>query len=217
MAPYDWQASRWNNTMKYSQGRCSLAPFEPYDGKKNDAGLAPYGPPATDGKQVAKMWLGRSGPHVRKDVKHAWLFQSLGTITPADVGGTLELAVDVAAREHYPQSLGAGPQAGAGATAAFACGVSSTKAGREVGQAGTVDKLVRDGQTKTVRARLEIAPGLVGQELAVRISIANPEPSPAYGCHYHFDNVRCALGGPRDAVKVEAEGLATTSYSFSAK
>ena len=190
--PYDWQASHWKNTMKFSQGRCSLAPFDPYDGEKKDAALAPYGPAATDGKQVAKMWLGRRSSYVGEDVKHAWLFQSLGIVVPADVGKTLELAVDVAAREHYPQSCGAGPKAGAGVTATFACDVSSENAGREVGQPGKIDKLPRDGDTKTVHARLRIAPEFVGRELVVRLSIADPEPSPGYGCHYHFDNVRCA-------------------------
>ncbi len=202
IAPYGWQVSLWQNNMRFSQGRCSLAPFDPYDGKKTDASHAPYGPAATDGKQVAKMWLGRRSSYVAEDEKHAWLFQSLGTVAPADVGKTLELVVDVAAREHYPQSCGAGPKAGANVTTTFACGVTSMTSGREVGQPGKIDKLLRDGDTQTVRAQLRIIPELLGRELFVRLSIADPEPSSGYGCHYHFDNVQCAIIGEQEVLTV---------------
>jgi len=212
VTPYGWQASRWKNTMGYSQGRCTLAPFEPYDGKKESAALAAYGPAATDGKQVAKMWLGRRSSYIKEDVKHAWLFQSLGTVTPADVGKTVTLAVDAAAREHYPKSCGAGPKAGASVTATFARGVSQEDAGREIGKPGKIDKLSRDGQTKTVQAQLKITPELIGQELSVRLSIANPEPSPGYGRHYHFDNVRCGVSNEQEAVKIAPEGREGRRY-----
>lgn len=193
LPPYGWQASRWDNKMSYSQGRCTLAPFEPYDGQKKGASHAPYGPAATHGKQVAKMWFGRRGPYVREDVEHAWLFQSLGTVSPADVGKTLELAADAAAREHYPKSCGAVPKAGGSVTVTFACDVSPENPGREVGQPGRIDKLLPDGHTKTARAHVKITPELVGRALAVRLSITDTETSPGYGRHYHFDNVRCAV------------------------
>ena len=192
-APAGWKASTWKNVMSFSQGRCTLAPYTRDEGKKADSQRVIYSPAATAGKQVAKMWVGRRSKYVAEDVTHTWLYQRLGTIDEDDVGKTLELAADVASRETYPANCPELPKDGASITVAFAIGVSESEPGLDVGRVGRVEQLLRDHGTRTLTARLTIESALVGRELAVRLSVADPEPSPGFGCHYHFDNVRCQV------------------------
>ena len=188
MPPVGWKASTWKNKMNFSQGRCTLAPYTRGGRESGDASPF-YGPAATEGRQVAKMWLGCQSS-VSEDVTRTWLFQSLGTIDKRDVGRTLSLAVDVASRDTYPVAL---PKDGASVSVVFALGVSEAGPGEEVGRGGHLQHLRRDEGTTTLEARFTIQPEHVGRDLAVRLSVSDPEPSPGFGCHYHFDNVRCAV------------------------
>jgi len=49
-------------------------------------------------------------------------------------------------------------------------------------------------------------PDIVGHELAVRLSIEDPEPGPGYDSHYHFDNVRCVVSNEQGLAKSAPKG-----------
>ncbi len=187
--PLGWRAPPMPN--EYSEQRRVLYQRSPY----RESAESTLGPGATDGEQVALVWLRKPGGGSDDDISETWLYQSLGIVTADDVGKTLHLSADVTART---QLQGKTPMDdGATAETAFAVDVSDRGAGNAVGTPGQVPSLRRDHGVRTLQAALTIGPELIDRELSIRLTVAIPEPVRDASCYgqYHFDNVRCVVEG----------------------
>ena len=161
---------------------CQLSPYVSPEGATHN-----MGPGATDGKQVAVLSL-REDSHKYGTCLETWIFQPLGTVQPNDVGRTMVLQADVAARAGQHNIAGDGAKA----AAAFAVNVSKIKIGNVVGQAGIDESVLCAEGVQTLTATLKVDRGLIGKTLFVRLSVDNANPKSGDE-QYHFDNVRCQV------------------------
>ncbi len=159
--------------------------LSPYISPEGD--LYDVGPGATDGKQVAVLSLRKEGS-VDGMVLENWIFQSLGEIVASDVGKTIELKADVAAREGQHENLGDGAKA----TLCFATDVTTKNPGTVIGHAGVNQQVLCADGAQPLTATLTVDKKMVGEKLFIRLSLANDAPKSGSE-QYHFDNVRCRV------------------------
>ena len=146
---------------------------------------------ATDGRQVASLWLRDMLPGEK--VQTAWMYQSLGVVDKADVGKQLTAAADVAAKSWDRGSNSPPKGGGAAVEVAFAVGISDQSLGDTVGSAGRRPHLRQQDAVQTLDASLTVSEDLVGHELFLRIAVSGPAPDINRDI-YHVDNVRCVVG-----------------------
>ncbi len=169
---------------------------------------------ATDGRQVASLWLRDMLPGEK--VQAAWMYQSLGVVDKTDVGKQLTAAVDVAAKSWDRGSNTPPKGGGAAVDLAFAVGVSNKSLGDTVGNVGSWPSLRQQDAIQTLDANLTVSEDLVGHELFLRIAISGPALNIDRDI-YHVDNVRCVVGRLSDngsalpANRAKTDGSPTTN------
>ncbi|MBN1910719.1 MAG: hypothetical protein JW818_13320, partial [Pirellulales bacterium] len=162
---------------------CQLAPF-----RSTKAAHFSVFPEASDGRQVVLLSL--SDKHkIKGRVERTWIYQSLGTIQPSDVGKTLQLDADVSARR-WPKGMG--KRDGAKATVAFTTNVTEETSGQIVGTPGVDNKVLMSEGFHRLGAEFTPDEGSVGKELSVLLMVENPKPQ-STNDHYLFDDVHCRV------------------------
>lgn len=149
----------------------------PMNPGEHDGGQSPV---ASHGLQVANLNTRSSG------VTDTWIFQSLGIVEVEELGTTLMLEADVAARVFST------PHDGAEGMAAFVTGVSVDDMGVNVGdmRASALDPAVRQGEGfHGLLETITLDSDLLGEELWMRLSVHDPAPNTGSD-QYFFDNVR---------------------------
>ena len=143
--------------------------------------LCNVGPGATDGRQVVTVSIGQELASASGRSNSNWIYQSLGTITTADIGKTLKLSVDAGKREQYVNKNNGTLFAG------FALHVTPELSGTVVGKPGSFTQEGKMERLQRLEATLPITVELVGQEVYILLAVSNKDS--AYG-QYHFDNVQ---------------------------
>ena len=181
-AIYGWKVSDPNQTMS----RIAMYQISPYKSPIPKRHEFDVGPGATDGRQVVALML--KGPNSLPRCE--WLYQSLGTITTADIGKKLKLSVDAGVRSEFSKT-----SKGQSVFAGFALNVTPDHLGTVIEKTGVLLQNTKEpGKSKATEPLIQldvtipISVELVGQELFVLLG-ANDNGSDST-TQFHFDNVR---------------------------
>lgn len=169
---YGWKISDKSQTAS----RVAMYQISPYEAP--DPAFS-VGPGATDGRQVVTVSTGNTR-------RSSWIYQSLGMITPADIGKKLKLSVDAGPRSDHEMAM----QGDGTVFAGFALHVTPEQTGTVIGKPNTFTSKEPIKQLHPLEATTPISVELVGQELFVLLAVSDQNGT--YG-QYHFDNVRITV------------------------
>ena len=171
----------WKKSDPDQRSRMAMYQISPH------AAARPVGPGATEGKQVAVIILGPKSLVVGKS-RSNWIFQSLGVITPVDIGKTLRMRVDAGPRQSGDFK---GLSTNGTISVGFAFNTTIEHPGDVVGEIDTFQQEKIDSLHE-LEATLPITVDLVGQELNIVLAVSDDGTIIRKG-QYHFDNVRIVV------------------------